>query len=153
MAMLLDARAGGEMNIRHLGNARHQRRLQVGAVSHEVGRPPARFSGLSKWHARQFAQRRCVLQHHRFRPHRCWQQPVEHAELAKDACCIGRKLEAGAYRFYALRLFEHLHGVTVFGEGQRRGQPGDARPGDDDLPGAHVVHWQPVAGDQAAWSM
>ncbi len=84
-----DARAGGETDVRLLGKARHQRVLQIGPMSDEIGRLPAPFGCFAKRHPRQLAQRGRLLEHDRLRPHRRRQQPVEHAELAKDARCVG----------------------------------------------------------------
>jgi len=89
---------------------------RFGAVSDEVGGLPALFGQVAKRHARQFAQCSCIPKHDRLRPHRCRRQPVEHAELAKDARCVGGKLDAGASRFEARRLFEQLYRIAALGE-------------------------------------
>jgi hypothetical protein len=132
--------AGNELDFRYMGDDSHQRALQVAAMDHEIGRFPASLASIAERHTGQLLQGGCVPELNRLRAHRDGLEQVEHAQPVKNMRGVGRQLDAAADRFDAGCLLEQLYGIASLGKGKGGTQPGDARSGDDDLPGASVVH-------------
>ena len=123
-----------------------QRRLQVGAMHHPVGRAGAKAGGLAERQAGDFAAAARAHDADGLGRDRARAQAILQSEIDQDAAGIGRQLQAGAGFLQPLGLFQNDDAKPLSGERQRRRQSADPGTGDDD--GARGGH----ACDQATLS-
>ena len=109
-----------------------QRRLQVGAVHHPIGRAGAKARGLAERQAGDLAAVARAHDADGVGRHGARRKPRLQAEFDQDAAGIGRKLQAGAGFFQPLGLFQHDDAKALRRKRQRRRQSSDPGTSDDD---------------------
>ena len=113
-----------------------QHRLQIAAMDHPIGRAVAFLGGGAERRAREHAGGLRVHHPQLLGSDDVALQWLAEPERDQDARGIGRELNAGADLFQALRLLEHGDAKSALGDRQGRGEPADARAGNDD--GGHI---------------
>ena len=115
-----------------LSDGTAERRLQIAAMDHPIRRAVALRGSLAERHAHDFASGLGVEHAQARRRDHVRPQPVFQPEIDQRARGVGRELDAGAGFLEPLGLLQHDDAKTVARERQRRGQPADAGPGDND---------------------
>ncbi|MNQ09637.1 hypothetical protein D3C85_224540 [compost metagenome] len=141
---LADAR-GRDQRARALrAHGIEQQRVQVGAVHAAVRRAVALLHGIAQRHAGQFGAAAGAVDHQRLGARRDGREAAAEVELLKAAGGVGAELHAGADFAEVGGLFEDVGAVMGAGQRQRRGQPSDPAPGDEDVRGHRTQ--RPVLG-------
>ena len=115
-----------------------QRRLQIGAMHHPIGRAGARGRGFAERQAADFAAAARAHQADAVGRDRARRKPRLQAEVDQDAAGIGRELQAGAGFLQPFGLFQNDDAKALCRKRQRGRQSPD--PGTSDEDGARRRH-------------
>ena len=129
---VLELAAEPQLDIGMVVDLRLQRRLQVGAMHHPIGRAGGKGCGFAERQASQLAAAARAHQADGLRRDRAGSEPLPQSQRHQHAAGIGRQLQAGADLLQPLGLLENDDAKPLCGERQRGRQSSDPGTSDED---------------------